>query len=262
MCLPDLDSPSVFGALLDSQHGGRFELSRAVPLTSSHHYLERTNGLKTTFHTDRGQVRLRDALTIDKGQITPWRELVRGLEGLSGSVPMQWRCEPRFRYGQRPARHLNRWTHERDDARRFIERHLFSRDRNSCLLKAGGEQRDCGMLLAARRGLGERSQIAGTIAAIRSELHAEGSLLYRYSGMQDEENAFLACSFWMVEAMAFAGRVDEPAEMMDAVALGNDVGHYSEEMEPGTHAMHGNFPQALTHLALISAAHTLQHPTR
>ena len=114
-------------------------------------------------------------------------------------------------------------------------------------------------MLAARRGFGRRSQITGTIDAIWSELQATGPLFYRYSGMQDEENAFLACSFWMVEAMAIAGRTDEAAAVMDAVvALANDVGLYSEEMEPGTHAMRGNFPQALTHLALISAAHTLE----
>jgi GH15 family glucan-1,4-alpha-glucosidase len=97
--------------------------------------------------------------------------------------------------------------------------------------------------------------MTATIDAINSELRAEGPLFYRYSGMREEENAFLACSFWMVEALALAGRSDEAAEIMDAmVSLSNDVGLYTEEMEPGSHAMRGNFPQALTHLALINAA--------
>jgi GH15 family glucan-1,4-alpha-glucosidase len=116
---------------------------------------------------------------------------------------------------------------------------------------------DCGVLLAARRGYTDPQgkRMLGTIEAIRGELHAGGPLLYRYSGMQDKENAFLACSFWMVEALALAGQRDEAAQIMDGmVSLGGDLGPYSEGMEPGSRELRGNFPQALTHLALISAA--------
>ena len=124
-------------------------------------------------------------------------------------------------------------------------------------MKAGSDMLDCGVLLAARRNFADPRgpRMNGTIDAIRSELHAGGALLYRYSGMQEEENAFLACSFWMVEALALAGRRDQAAELMDGmISRANDVGLYSEEMDPGSNAMRGNFPQALTHLALINAA--------
>jgi GH15 family glucan-1,4-alpha-glucosidase len=156
-----------------------------------------------------------------------------------------------------PSRHVASWRRERDAMREFIEQRLWSDQRRSYVEKAGSESLDCGVLLAGRRGFtdprGERFH--STIEAIRHELSAGGPLLYRYSGMQSEENAFLACSFWMVEALALAGRVQEAVEMMDAlVALGNDVGLYTEEMEPDSHALMGNFPQALTHLALITAA--------
>ncbi|MBV9802050.1 MAG: SDR family oxidoreductase [Solirubrobacterales bacterium] len=123
-------------------------------------------------------------------------------------------------------------------------------------LKAG----ERAVLLAARRGFGEIAggRMNGTIDAIWRELHAEGALFYRYSGMQDQENAFLACTFWMVESMALAGRLDAAAELMDeAVGLASETGLYSEEMEPGTRAMRGNLPQALTHLSLINAADTI-----
>jgi GH15 family glucan-1,4-alpha-glucosidase len=157
--------------------------------------------------------------------------------------------------GHSPPRHVDRWRRARDQARDFVETRLFSSERNAYLFKAGSTELDCGLLLAARRRFGEEARINGMIDAIRDELHAEGPLLYRYSGMQDEENAFLACSFWMVEALAITGRLDEAAEMMEAmIGLANDVGLYSEEMEPATHAMRGNFPQALTHLSLINAA--------
>jgi GH15 family glucan-1,4-alpha-glucosidase len=164
--------------------------------------------------------------------------------------------------GQAPPRHVDRWRQARDQARDFIETELFSLERNAYLFKAGSTELDCGLLLAGRRRFGDESRINGTIDAIRAELHAEGPLFYRYSGMQDEENAFLACSFWMVEALAITGRVDEAAELMDAmIGLANDVGLYSEEMEPGTHAMRGNFPQALTHLSVINAADAIASRT-
>jgi GH15 family glucan-1,4-alpha-glucosidase len=124
-------------------------------------------------------------------------------------------------------------------------------------MKAGSQMLDCGVLLAARRGYVDPrgTRLQGTIDAIQRELHAGGPLYYRYSGMQEEENAFLACSFWMVEALALSGRTDEAGRLMDdLVSLGGNLGLYSEEMEPDSHAMRGNYPQALTHLALISAA--------
>jgi GH15 family glucan-1,4-alpha-glucosidase len=555
MCVPELDSPSLFAALLDPERGGRFELRPSVPFTSEQRYLERTNVLETTFHTDQGVARVTDALTIDNSQAAPWRELVRRTEALSGRVPMIWRFEPRPDFGRRepqfsrhgeaivardgdlqaglqawdcgpieltagaagasfeigdgaramlavtitddeplplpgreaidrrldetvevwrawvarhsytgswtaaversllairlladgrtqaiaaagtmalpeviggqrnfdyrfgwvrdlsftlealmsvdmlelvhgsvtwlldavkrthprvdplyelggdvlrsqtelknlsgyrrttpvllgngagsqlqlggfgdllealhqyvikghvlspsagerladnvdlmcklwrsedsglwelgqrahygtsklscwtavdrlldlvdrgqvPDRHLERWRHTREQIRTFIETDLYSEAKRSYRFKADSDELDCGMLLAARRRFGPAERINGTIDAIQNELQADGPLLYRYSGMQDEENAFLACSFWMVEALALAGRRDEATEAMEAmVGLGSRLGIYSEEMDPSSHAMLGNFPQALTHLSLINAAAALE----
>ena len=104
LCLPDLDSPSVFGALLDSGRGGRFTLAPAVPYEATRRYLPYTNVLETTFTTAAGSVRVTDALTLPDGGLGPYRELVRRIDGASGTVPMDWCVVPRFAYGSRAAR--------------------------------------------------------------------------------------------------------------------------------------------------------------
>jgi GH15 family glucan-1,4-alpha-glucosidase len=159
--------------------------------------------------------------------------------------------------GEVPGRNVARWRVARDELKSYIEHELWSEEKRCYRQRPDSDALDAGCLLAARRGYadprGERMN--ATIDAVRSELSAGGSLLYRYSGMQAEENAFLACSFWCVEALATAHRFDEAAAMMDALAgLATDVGLYAEEMEPSSRSMRGNVPQALTHLALINAA--------
>jgi GH15 family glucan-1,4-alpha-glucosidase len=101
-------------------------------------------------------------------------------------------------------------------------------------------------------------RLHATIDTIRDEL-GRGPLLYRYSGADSEEGCFLACSFWLVEALARSGRTDEAAALMDdLVVLSNDLGLYAEMLDPDSGAMLGNFPQALTHLSLVSAAFAVE----
>jgi pentatricopeptide repeat protein len=102
----------------------------------------------------------------------------------------------------------------------------------------------------------------GTIDAIRRRLGAGGPLLYRYlpgsDGLVGDEGAFLPCSFWLVQALARTGRHDEADAMFDELlSLGGPLGLFGEEMDPATGEHVGNFPQALTHAALIQAARVL-----
>src|SRR5919197_5845023 len=96
LCLPDLDSPSAFAALLDADRGGRFTLRPATPFDSSRRYFPGTNVLETTFTTATGVVRVTDALTLPAHGLSPYRELARRVEPLSGSVSMEWLGEPPF----------------------------------------------------------------------------------------------------------------------------------------------------------------------
>jgi len=99
LCLPDLDSPSVFAAVLDVDRGGRFALCPEIPAEVRRRYVPDTNVLETTFTTARGVVQVTDAMALPNAELGPTRELIRRVDGIAGSVPMRWRITPAFEYG-------------------------------------------------------------------------------------------------------------------------------------------------------------------
>jgi GH15 family glucan-1,4-alpha-glucosidase len=161
--------------------------------------------------------------------------------------------------GHIPARHAEKWRHEADAVRSYVEDRCFDPAHGTYVRFAGARELDASLLLAPimEYCADDDERLAATIDAIRSRL-ARGPFLARYDGgdgLPGEEGAFLACSFWLVEALARAGRIDEAEETMETLLRhANDVGLYSEEIDPHTGDLLGNFPQALTHLALVSAA--------
>lgn len=158
-----------------------------------------------------------------------------------------------------PGKNSESWRREAQAIRDFVESHCFSPSKGAYIRAAGSEDLDASLLLASLAGYskGDDSRLIATIDAIRREL-SRGPLVYRYlcdDGVEGREGVFLPCSFWLVEALARAGRLDEAAELMEQLLeLANDVGLFSEEIDPETDAFLGNFPQGLVHLALVSAA--------
>jgi GH15 family glucan-1,4-alpha-glucosidase len=169
------------------------------------------------------------------------------------------------RDGHIPDPNVDRWQETAAEIRAYVEENCWSDEKRSYTMFAGGNALDCSVLLAGRTNYcaADDARLSSTIDAIRRELSAGGPLLYRYTGVAGDEGAFVACSFWLVEAMAHLGRVDEAREVMDGmVALANDVGLYSEQIDPRTLEFLGNLPQALSHLALIGAASSIADARR
>jgi GH15 family glucan-1,4-alpha-glucosidase len=161
--------------------------------------------------------------------------------------------------GQIPRAQADRWRAQADAIRAFIDERCWSEEVGGYVRSADSRELDASLLLGALMDYPGRSdpQMTATISALRHEL-GHGPLLDRYSGedgLAGGEGAFLCCSFWLVDALARAGRIEDATELMgQLIGLANDVGLYSEEVDHETGEFLGNIPQGLVHLALINAA--------
>jgi GH15 family glucan-1,4-alpha-glucosidase len=160
---------------------------------------------------------------------------------------------------------LERWRQVRAKVHDEILEKAYDPRRNTFTQSYGSEALDAGALMVGLVGLlpPTDDRFTGTIDAVRSELGHDG-FISRYStdatddGLSGSEGQFLACSFWLVDALALNGREGEARELFERLlALRNDLGLYAEEYDVARKRQVGNFPQAFTHLALIDAARIL-----
>jgi GH15 family glucan-1,4-alpha-glucosidase len=134
----------------------------------------------------------------------------------------------------------------------------------------GAEAVDASALLFPLIGFVQRDAASSraTLRAVERELTDDGGLVRRYvtdlevEGVEGDEGAFLICSYWLVDNHALRGRLDRAHEAFGRLsAKSNDLGLFSEEWD-ARDGLLGNFPQAFTHIALISSAHNLERAAR
>lgn len=158
---------------------------------------------------------------------------------------------------------LARWREARDAIRNAIEERGYHRDRGIFVQYFDSEYLDAALLLIPRTGFIDYRdpRMVRTTDAIRETLGV-GGLLRRYNcpdQLPGTEGAFVACSFWLVECLAEQGRVELALEYFNrACATANDLGLFSEEYDPVSEGMLGNFPQGLTHLSYVDAVRALR----
>lgn len=160
-----------------------------------------------------------------------------------------------------PRRQQDAWRRERTALAADIAAHGYDDNVGAYTRTYGSDDLDAAVLVLPLLGLepADSQRTRSTVAAIRRELGAGGSLLYRYrpgeDGLPGREGAFVPCSFWLVQALALTGDVAGARRTFDElVALAGPLGLFPEEIDPNSGAFIGNFPQALSHASLVQAA--------
>ncbi|HEY5755533.1 MAG TPA: glycoside hydrolase family 15 protein [Steroidobacter sp.] len=162
---------------------------------------------------------------------------------------------------------LDQWRDHRDRIHRQVCERGFDPEHNCFVQSYGSKHLDASLLLISQLGFlsADDPRFLGTVRAIESRLLQDGFVL-RYDtevtddGLPPGEGVFLPCSFWLADAYAMCGRLDEAQALFERLlALSNDVGLLAEEYDPRTQRLIGNFPQAFSHLSLVATACNLAH---
>ena len=182
------------------------------------------------------------------------------------SKVMAWVAADRMATAVRRHRNLHgpadRWEELRDRIHADVLAHGYDEDRKTFVQSYGASGLDASLLLIPRVGFlpGDDPRVLGTIEAISRDLTEDG-LVMRYQntssddGLPGGEGMFLACSFWLVDALHLAGRQEDAVRLFERLLdLRNDVGLLSEEWDPAAGRQLGNTPQAFSHFPLVTSA--------
>jgi GH15 family glucan-1,4-alpha-glucosidase len=166
---------------------------------------------------------------------------------------------------------VDRWSAERDQIREAILTRGWSEARQAYAQSFDSDELDAAQLLMPIFGFlpATDERMRSTIEAIARDL-AQDRLVLRYrnqagmnaDGLSGEEGTFVICSFWLVSALAKAGEIDRAEQLFDElISYANDLGLMAEEIDPASGELLGNFPQAFSHIGLISAAAEIDKAT-
>jgi len=163
-----------------------------------------------------------------------------------------------------------RWREVRQRIHAEVCARGFNSELGSFVQSYDSKNLDASLLLIPTTGFlpADDPRIRGTIEAVERHLFVDG-FVRRYDthttddGLPPGEGAFLACSFWLVDALLLSGRQDDARQLFERLlGLRNDVGLLAEEYDTGAKRLVGNFPQAFSHIALVNSAHNLGHAVK
>jgi glucoamylase len=195
-------------------------------------------------------------------------------------VALDRACRMAERHGH--TQHAHRWDKQREAIKTQIEQKGYNAELQSYTQSYGDSVLDSANLRLAlvHFQLAHQPQMSSTIMTTDKRLGGDGGLLYRYKavagapdredktpqhdqssidGLPGGEGAFLACTYWLISDLCHLGRVEEARQKFEhLLGYASPLGLYSEEVDPGSGALLGNYPQAFTHIGLINSAVTLQ----
>ncbi|MEU9143284.1 glycoside hydrolase family 15 protein [Streptomyces sp. NPDC048349] len=243
----------VYGEVIDSLH-----LARSAGLPSEHHawriQLALLDFLERNWHRpDEGLWEVRGPRRhFVHSKVMAWVAADRAVRTLEKDPSMPGDVE--------------RWRVMREEVHRDVCEKGYDQQRGTFTQYYGSRELDAATLLIPRVGFlpPDDPRVIGTVDAVREELGRSG-LVRRYStegpsvdGLPGDEGAFLACSFWLADALYLTGRPDEARTLFERLlTVRNDVGLLAEEYDPVSGRQLGNFPQAFSHVGLVNTALTL-----